>query len=81
MGLGWITDADLRQPNRTRKVGFILLEGTSIKRVHDFFISFNKCLLNAYYVPGFAVEIIHFLVVIRSKEANGKQVKEFVISH
>ena len=28
-------ESDLRQPNRTRKVGFILLEGMSMEHVHD----------------------------------------------
>ena len=35
-------ESDLRQPNRTWKVGFILLEGTSMEHVHDIsFVSTN----------------------------------------
>lgn len=35
-------ESDLRKPNRAQKVGFILLEGTSMEHVHGIsFVSTN----------------------------------------
>lgn len=45
----------------------------SIVHVHYLFIHLEKCLLNAYYVSGLALEMIHFLVIIQSKETNRRR--------
>lgn len=60
MGLEWIPEADLRKPNRTRKVGFIVLKGTSVECVHDVSIPFNECFLSGSYVSGVTVEVYVF---------------------
>lgn len=50
-----IVEADLRELNRTWKIGFMVLEGSSIRCVRYSLIHFSKCLLNAYCVLGIAL--------------------------
>lgn len=73
MGLEWNTEADLRESNRTWKVGCIVLEGGSTTHVHYLFIHFNNCIVNAYCVPGIALETIYFLAISEIRKRTGNE--------